>query len=265
MDSKVDRILDLWKKPFLKVKSEHKPYAYPEQLKRTAGLFSPGLQYHFIIDMPTLKIEYISEGAKNILGIDPMEVDVELIIDRLIPEQKEILAKKESVVVDFFYNYLPAKEMMSYKSVYIYTIRDVDGNLRTILHQATPLTLTKGYKPKQVLVVHTDVSHLFVQHKDSLSFINLNNGKSFFNVTYNDGVFNANKSGNKQGDPFSDFTPKEKELIKKISEGLSTDVIAEQMNISIHTLRTHRKNILKKSSFKNIHEVVAQFLMAGVI
>lgn len=175
------------------------------------------------------------------------------------------MAQKESVVIDFFFKHLKPKDMMSYKSVYIFSATDEDNNSRTILHQAMPLTLTNDYKPKQVLVVHTDVSHLSLKHNNNLSFINLNNGKSFFHVPFEDGTFSINEAKNKEENPLDIFTIREKELIKKISEGLSTEEIAEQMNISIHTLRTHRKNILKKSSFKNIHEVVAQFLMSEMI
>lgn len=206
-------------------------------------------------------MQHMSDNVKNILKIDPMEATLELLVERILPGQKGIVAKKEAVAVDFFYNHLPASEIISYKSVYTYTIRDIDDNPHTILHQATPLTLNHNNKPEHILVVHTDVSHLYPQHTDNLSFVNLNNGKSFHEVCYDDGVFNPIKRRNKQEVSFKNFTHREKELIIKISEGLSSKDIAEHLNISIHTVRTHRKNILKKSNFKNIHEVVAKFLM----
>ena len=38
----------------------------------------------------------------EVLGIPSNEVNIEVLIDRLAPEEKETMAKKEAVVIDFF-------------------------------------------------------------------------------------------------------------------------------------------------------------------
>lgn len=47
---------------------------------------------------------------------------------------------------------------------------------------------------------------------------------------------------------------KEKEVVQLIINGLSTEEISNQLDISIHTVRTHRKNIYKKL---NVHNVIS--------
>ncbi|WP_214072665.1 response regulator transcription factor [Mucilaginibacter sp. dw_454] len=57
------------------------------------------------------------------------------------------------------------------------------------------------------------------------------------------------------------LSPRETELIHLIAEGLTNKEIADKLFLSIHTIKTHRKNIIKKLgfSFKNTAEL-AQLL-----
>ncbi len=56
------------------------------------------------------------------------------------------------------------------------------------------------------------------------------------------------------------LSAREIEIIKLIAEGLTNNEISEKLFISIHTTKTHRKNILKKLGFKfkNSAELIAQ-------
>jgi len=67
-------------------------------------------------------------------------------------------------------------------------------------------------------------------------------------------------------DPASDFSspfsvisqlsPKEKEIIKHVAKGLSSKEIADELFISIHTVETHRRNLLKKLKLNNTASLV---------
>ncbi len=48
------------------------------------------------------------------------------------------------------------------------------------------------------------------------------------------------------------LTIREKEIIQLISKNLSNKEIAEQLFLSVHTIETHRKNILKKTNTNNV-------------
>ncbi|MBL0745407.1 response regulator transcription factor [Chryseolinea lacunae] len=65
----------------------------------------------------------------------------------------------------------------------------------------------------------------------------------------------------------SSFTSKEKEVLSLISIGLTTKEIASRLNISHHTVETHRKNLLRKSEAKNsaqlIQKAFAQQMILG--
>ena len=57
------------------------------------------------------------------------------------------------------------------------------------------------------------------------------------------------------------FTFKEKEVLSLISMGLTTKEIAGRLNISHHTVETHRKNLLRKCEAKNSVELVQKAFM----
>lgn len=56
------------------------------------------------------------------------------------------------------------------------------------------------------------------------------------------------------------ITPKEKEILQLIADGLSSKQIAEKLNISFYTVQTHRKNMLAKMGVKNTPELIVKLL-----
>lgn len=66
-------------------------------------------------------------------------------------------------------------------------------------------------------------------------------------------------------DKDASLTKKEIEIIKLIAQGLTTKEIAAQNFISVHTVNTHRKNILRKLRINNTSELVMYAVKAGII
>ena len=54
----------------------------------------------------------------------------------------------------------------------------------------------------------------------------------------------------------SPLTPKETLVLKHLMKGLSGKQIAARLKLSINTVNTHRKSILKKSKAKNMSEAI---------
>ena len=61
------------------------------------------------------------------------------------------------------------------------------------------------------------------------------------------------------------LTRREKEVLEMIAAGLSNKSIAEQLNLSIHTIDSHRKNLLIKFDAKNTAELVKITMERGLI
>ena len=61
------------------------------------------------------------------------------------------------------------------------------------------------------------------------------------------------------------LTIREKEVLLEIAKGLSSPDIATALNISIHTVKSHRKHIMEKFNTKNMSALIADAKDLGII
>lgn len=61
------------------------------------------------------------------------------------------------------------------------------------------------------------------------------------------------------------LSPREREVLQLIAEGISTREIADQLNLSAGTVETHRKNLLKKLNARNSAELIRMALTEGLL
>ena len=61
------------------------------------------------------------------------------------------------------------------------------------------------------------------------------------------------------------FSGREFEIIKLIESGLSSEEIAGKLFLSVHTVNTHRRNILAKSGKPSIADMIYELKERGVL
>ena len=61
------------------------------------------------------------------------------------------------------------------------------------------------------------------------------------------------------------FTDSEFRIIQLLATGLSTEEIAARLFKSVHTISTHRRNILKKTGTGSTHELILDLKSNGFI
>ena len=61
------------------------------------------------------------------------------------------------------------------------------------------------------------------------------------------------------------LSPREYEVLKLITKGLKTNQIADSLHLSVHTINSHRKNILKKLHLKSPAELIVYALESGLV
>lgn len=60
-----------------------------------------------------------------------------------------------------------------------------------------------------------------------------------------------------------ELSDREMEIIQLVTQGHSSTVIADRLNVSIHTVNSHRKNILKKLGLKSPTELIIYAVKQG--
>jgi DNA-binding NarL/FixJ family response regulator len=96
------------------------------------------------------------------------------------------------------------------------------------------------------------------------------NGELFFGKNVQNSIIqNFVNAANNQLFPNSDqldlLSPREKQILKLVAEGLTNQQIADQLSISIRTVETHKTNILKKLNLKNTVELVKFAIKNNII
>ena len=63
----------------------------------------------------------------------------------------------------------------------------------------------------------------------------------------------------------SELTVREKEVLIMLAKGIPNKIIADRLNISLHTVATHRKHLLKKTNMKSIGALTAYAILNNLI
>lgn len=221
-----------------------------------ASFFSPGDFYYYIFNFEKMQFEYVSDSIKNVLGIEPHQLTIDKLLSFYHPDDIEKLEEKEKTVLDFKINRIKTSEITKYKTVYLIRYLLPNGT-KKILHQAKAINISKDGKIQQVLGVHTDVTFLNIPIDHKISFIS-DTLPSYYALNPSNLVLDKIKSQNK-------FTPQELKLLQLISQGKSNFEISRELFIAESTVKTHRKNILKKSNSNNTPHLIANCIREGLI
>ncbi|MFY0688050.1 MAG: response regulator transcription factor [Cyclobacteriaceae bacterium] len=63
----------------------------------------------------------------------------------------------------------------------------------------------------------------------------------------------------------TDLSPREYEVLQLITKGHKTVEIADKLHVSVHTINSHRKNILKKLNLKSPAELIVYAMESGLV
>jgi DNA-binding NarL/FixJ family response regulator len=64
---------------------------------------------------------------------------------------------------------------------------------------------------------------------------------------------------------FDSLTSREREILQLVAEGMTNQEIADHLTLSVHTVRTHRGNLMEKLNLHSQNEVVHYAIQMGII
>ncbi|MFD1094826.1 response regulator transcription factor [Salegentibacter chungangensis] len=265
MDKDYRSIAELWRKEYSSKITKYNSYEISEEFKRIAKIFSPGLSYFYILNMHNLELDYISEEVEQITGFCPEDVKMEQLLQQALPREVATLEKKELVIKDFFGRFIKREDITSYKVIYSYELQNHNEDRKVMLLQAIPLSLDDNGVPQHIFSIHTDISHITNSSNKDVSFINIDGGESYLSIDADQKRFSPELANKETRCFLEDLSGREKEIIRLLASGYSADMIASNLFLSSHTVKTHRRNILKKSNCANTAELISKSIMAGLV
>lgn len=219
----------------------------------------------FITNILNGRVEFISDSVKNILGLKPSyfysggwHYFFSLIDPGDIPN---ILKRQQEWIV------------MKYKLGLLYEhtafcdsfkIRNADGDYIPFETESNVLERDESGKIKYILGSYRKIDlKTMLEHEanKSAAVTKTIDGKTYVELDYLRKL-REQSSEKTHRTIFDNLTSREMEILELIIEENSSDEISEKLNISIHTVNLHRKQIMKKLGAKNLAALIKIYYTA---
>jgi len=212
----------------------------------------------FVLNHKTTLYDYFSENVKEILGYDAeryLKEGISFSMGTVHPDHQPILNVIYENILERLQKDGPSGKSLDYRFTITLKIRKADGTYIWMMEQFMVIETDKNGLPFLTLVFMYDISgvkkdqlvDLVISEKTNQGFISIF-ATSYYNI-HNTTV----------------FSKRELEILNYLGKGLASKDIANHLCISEHTVKTHRKNMLKKTETKNTTELIRYATAKGLI
>src|SRR5690606_15496853 len=104
--------------------------------------FCPGPHFYYVINSPTLTLDYVSASVSDIFGIEPDDFSFQGFVDIIHPDDMEFFLKCEHLVADFLTNKIEPNKVVKYKITYCLREKTKSNGYRLFLLQTVTLQTT---------------------------------------------------------------------------------------------------------------------------
>lgn len=250
-----DKIRNSWNKVSRNHDGNIPPSFELEVYKKLLNFFHVGDYYYYILNVASAEMEFVSETINAVLGYPSEGHSVNKILENIHPDDWERFVACEQKVSNFF-TQLPSDKVLKYKVSYDYRVRCANGKYKWILQQVATIQSSDEGAVIRVLGVHTDITHLKNNDQPAgLSFLGLEGEPSYHNVLLEPALVSQK----------SLLTKREKEILRLITNSYTSEQISKELFISVDTVNTHRKNLLRKAKCNSPIELVVKSIREGWI
>lgn len=192
----------------------------------------------------------LKKGFRNFLGYDEESINIENYLKKIHPEDIDMVSKIGRATI-LHTSAHPGNNANNV--LYIsFRIEKSDGQYVKVLSQSSVFESDENGQMVTSLVKVSDISFMEDNDLVKYNFVaeNLDHEK-FKNAIY--------------GDKYNLFTTRELDIIREIEKGATNAEISLSLEISKHTVATHRKKIMKKSGCHSAEELLLYCKKNGVL
>ncbi|WP_028979158.1 LuxR C-terminal-related transcriptional regulator [Sporocytophaga myxococcoides] len=204
--------------------------------------------------------DFFSSNIKSLLGFDHkkfLQGNIQFILSLLHPTQRDLFDNEIlPLLFKYYHLYSQKRKVTDLKCSFTLKMRRSDGNYIWTLLELRPFkTNSKGQPIHSILSISDislfkkdEVNEFLVCKKSDAGLL-----KKIFSTSFS-------STGAKYK-----FSKRELEIISLLAEGKTSKKIGEILNLSVHTVSTHRKNMIEKSSVQNTTELIKLATIRGLI
>jgi len=248
----------VWDKEFGSISPEIQPTNPPEVEKIFADFFAAGKYYYYVLNIPNGSI---TNHHPNILEMHPLQEypkKVSEIINLIHPEDLPFVIEAESKSYEKVKS-IGLSHALELKASYCFRMLTANGNYELFHHQALHTELSEDRRIIQSINIHTNIQHLTENNPYTILVSGIGSRNDFHQIKLEKNAYLPVST------IFEKLTPRELEILNHIAKGNSGNEISQILNISEHTVKSHRKNILKKLQAKNSKDLIRKALELAII
>lgn len=213
-------------------------------------LLDGGNSFFWLINYFKRAPEFVSDSVKQVLGYHKAFLNNSNMAQylRLVAEDDRLLLMKVFADIHDHYQKISLQDKGVYRFDFNYRVQRSDHRFISVVQQIMFLQSSPNGFPLIELSLLTDFSTYINNLQIQLQVFKLENGgyEKVTSLQYDDN--------------FDKLTGREKEVIDLLALGLTDKEIADKIEISLHTVKTHRKRIVQKTNSRNSAEAVNKYL-----
>ena len=220
-------------------------------VQRLEGLMEANDQFLLIMDLTQVSIIYASKRSINMLGVAPEHLTPYQMMDAVHPEDVYRFGLGRTRLINLDKDLYMAKKGSALLSTTI-RMRRPDQGYSNLLFQCYLFYSPIPHNAVYEIQVHTNVD--WFKFKKVQFHYYTGNDMSVFRFA-DDDLLNMSPH----------LSARELEIIKLIEAGMSSKQIAEKLFLSVHTVNTHRSNILERSGKALISDLIYELKEQGIL
>jgi hypothetical protein len=230
---------------FLKIKEDH------PIMQRLDQVMEDNDQFITVADLAQIKFLYVSKKIRQMIGVDPAQLNPEHFVEVTHPDDLGRLGLLRALTFTVEKQVRETQKGSALASFSL-RLRNPSGVYFKALCQAYFFSSRIPQKKIYLIQVISNVD-LYKIKKDRFHHY-VGNDLSLFKFP-----------DQKLLEIGPDLTYRELEIIRLIESGLSSKEIADKLFLSVHTVNTHRSNILEKSGKSQISDLIYELKENGLL
>ncbi len=223
-------------------------------------MFDQGTKVIYLLDYRTFKLLYVSPNIASHLGVTAQQL-LQQGFRGLLPfyQQNDLQRNSQRLNQDFQQAYfaIDPTRRRDLKISYSYLLRRPGGQSFSCLHETYFLELDSRHRPIIGMNLLSDLQQ--INHHPMFSLgIYLRERDSMYHPQFFR-FFPPDTLNDLQ------FTRRELEVITHIAQGFTSPEIARRLGITVNTLYTHRRRLLKKFVKGSMMELISYAINRGLI
>jgi len=208
-------------------------------------------QFFHVADLIQAKVIWASNRSTQMIGVKPDELNAYHFFEATHPDDVDKHTLGRSKMFNLANDLYKAEKGKAFLSINL-RIRNELGEYPDLLFQLYFFYVTVPYRTVFLLQVHTNIES-FRKRKHGYHYYV---GNDFSNFRFPDDELLQ------IGNPLSD---REFEILRLIEAGLNSTKIAAKLFLSVHTVNTHRRNMLEKTGKATISDLIYDFQQRRII